>query len=449
VSQWSNIAGQPNAPANNATVGATWGTNIGNQPSTLAGINSGEGEKLSIIDRGASLGDNLVQNAGLELSSAGWFFPVGITRAAATLGGSSPFVVRTTAGNTSTFYNNTTSPVTGGKKVYNSVQIVTSVAGVGGALYVQQFNNAGTNILTTNNGGGTFALGINVIEYAVTLEPSCAAIRVLYEISVYAGGSVTEIGSFRTAYGQFGADVTANSVPIMMLPASPTIKANYLGAVLAGQLPRDLLAKRTLGDVDVTTTTAWSIVATGCTATIGAATGVINITACASTGKIVVTSVRGGISLSAEFSVFKDIAAPPSTGGGGSGGGSGSASTSSIGSVTASTYSGVQAGPLTVQAGTAGTVNLSAPLTFSSSTGGGARGKWQWRIVGGSFADVSSEDNSSSNAIFGEPDSGYIEATDAKTGLTSGTSYEFQLQLRRSTGSATMSFSGTASAVAA
>jgi predicted phage tail protein len=32
TAQWSNIAGQANAPASGATVGATWGTNIGGQP---------------------------------------------------------------------------------------------------------------------------------------------------------------------------------------------------------------------------------------------------------------------------------------------------------------------------------------------------------------------------------------------------------------------------------
>ena len=43
-------------PADNATVGATWGTNIASQPTSLSGINSGEGTKLTGIETGATVG---------------------------------------------------------------------------------------------------------------------------------------------------------------------------------------------------------------------------------------------------------------------------------------------------------------------------------------------------------------------------------------------------------
>ena len=52
---WSNVTGA-GKPADNATVGATWGTNITNEPTALADINSGEGSKLSGIAAGATVG---------------------------------------------------------------------------------------------------------------------------------------------------------------------------------------------------------------------------------------------------------------------------------------------------------------------------------------------------------------------------------------------------------
>lgn len=84
---WSNIAGQANAPANNATVGATWGSNIGGQPTNLAGINGTEGSKLTGIQDGATVGaqagidlrdsggavlaDAAIKNSGISMSSTG------------------------------------------------------------------------------------------------------------------------------------------------------------------------------------------------------------------------------------------------------------------------------------------------------------------------------------------------------------------------------------------
>ena len=50
---WSGVSGA-GKPADNATVGATWGTNITSQPTSLSGINSTEGTKLSGIATGAN-----------------------------------------------------------------------------------------------------------------------------------------------------------------------------------------------------------------------------------------------------------------------------------------------------------------------------------------------------------------------------------------------------------
>jgi hypothetical protein len=57
-------------PANNATVGATWGTDITSQPTSLSGINSTEGSKLAGIAAGADVTLSAV-NGGLSLTGGG------------------------------------------------------------------------------------------------------------------------------------------------------------------------------------------------------------------------------------------------------------------------------------------------------------------------------------------------------------------------------------------
>lgn len=64
---WNNVTGT-NVPAANATVGATWGTNISNQPTSLSGINSTEGTKLASIATGATANASL---SGAGAPSAG------------------------------------------------------------------------------------------------------------------------------------------------------------------------------------------------------------------------------------------------------------------------------------------------------------------------------------------------------------------------------------------
>lgn len=251
-----------------------------------------------------------------------------------------------------------------------------------------------------------------------------------------------------TAYGfeadyETGADVTANAVPSTDVPAKSSFAADYDGTVKTWQFPRSLAAKRFRGAVDVTTTTAWSITATGCTASIGAATGVISITAVTTSGKIAVTSVRDGVTLVSEIivDVAKDL--PPS---GGSGGGT-TASDPTIANVVSASYGTTHAGVLTVKPGSGGTVTLSAPLDFTVDAASPAGsfhlyGKWLWRIVGGSWADVAAEVQSglscdivydAEGGFYDLLQSGSISVNTSKTGLTAGTDYEFQLQLRNPT----------------
>ena len=242
-----------------------------------------------------------------------------------------------------------------------------------------------------------------------------------------------------------GADVTANHAPTTNCPTPTTVQADYTGTVSGGQLPRDIACTRKAGNTSVTTSTTWSIAATNCTATIGSATGVVNITAVAASGYIDVTSVYGGVTIVDRIIVTKVTATPPASGGSGAS----SAYDTSINSATSTSYGSANAGTLTVTAGAAGTVTLSAYLdtSITSGTGTSCKGKWQWRIVGGSWADVTTEISSGANAT--TSDTGWIDVAMSKTGLTNGSDYEFQLLLRINSGTGNpLYFSGTASAVA-
>jgi len=252
------------------------------------------------------------------------------------------------------------------------------------------------------------------------------------------GGAWVSASNLVTTGSQIGVyDGTTN------VPTPTTVQADYTGAVISGQLPRDIACTRKAGNTDVTTSATWSISATGCTATIGAATGIVNITAVASSGYIDVTSVYASITLVNRIVVTKVNASPPASGGSGSS----SAYDSTVTGTGSTSYGSANAGTLTVTAGAAGQVDLSAPLeTFVPSGTVGCKGKWQWRVVAGSWADVASEISSLASATASDP--GYIEVNMSKTGLTNGVDYEFQLLMRLAS-AGSMTFSGTASAVAA
>lgn len=251
------------------------------------------------------------------------------------------------------------------------------------------------------------------------------------------------------------ADVTATAVPSLNVPPTATIMADFDGTVFSGQLPRSLTARRQRGDTDVSTSTTWSVATSGCTASI--TDGVVSVTACAASGWIDVISDRDAVTLTGRISIIKSLATVPASGGSGSS----SASDSTIADVVSASYGTVHAGVLTVAAGAGGIVTLSAPLIFdttSASPAGtfGLSGKWQWRIVGGSWADVASEIAHSSvvtvtnegGGIFDSDSGGVLTVNMSKTGLTPATAYEFQLLLRNPSGTRTRFVTGTASAVA-
>ncbi len=260
--------------------------------------------------------------------------------------------------------------------------------------------------------------------------------------------------TFYSDYFPNTAGVEGSTVPTpahsITEPSPVTIYADYTGTTTAGQLPLDIQIIRMFGDIDVSSLTSWSLDSTGVTATIDSS-GIINITVVSNTGTITVTSTYKDVTLITIISVTKIQGIPPTSGGGGGGGGT-SASTSAISQSTSSSYGAANTGILSVVAGSAGQVSCTFPATYQRTTNGSglAHGKWQWRVVGGSFADITTEISSSDGSFRSGPPEpeiteGYLYCNMTKTSLTNGTTYEFQLLLRGS-GAYTLNYFGTATA---
>lgn len=243
------------------------------------------------------------------------------------------------------------------------------------------------------------------------------------------------------------ADVTATAVPFLDCASSVSFAAFHTGVLKDGQAPRNIIAKRYKGSTDVSASTTWSVGSpVGCAASISS-TGVVTVTAVTTTGYINVTSARSGeANIVHRVSILKNVDAVPQ-GGTGSGGSGTTATDNSIDPVISSSYGAANGGPMTVTAGSNGTATLTAGIEFTEPTSGGSTtlvyGKWQWRTVGGSWADVAAEVLSEQPAIRNEQP-GYISVNTSKTGLTNGTAYEFQLLLRRTNANTSCAGSATA-----
>jgi hypothetical protein len=241
-----------------------------------------------------------------------------------------------------------------------------------------------------------------------------------------------------------GNTVTPDIAPL-------TVNADHTGVVLSGQLPRNVAATRYDGVTDVTTSATWSAttLSGGITYTIGAATGIVNITALESSSVVQITSVYEDISRSRILVVNRVLADPPPS----SGGGSESVYDSSITATNSASYGSANAGVLTLACGASGEIDLAAPLEFLSDGSAGsyhAYGKWQYRLSGDvTWIDAGAEVQSGLAAEVdssGTSTSGAISINQTITGLTASSNYELQLLLRNASGTHTLSYSGTASA---
>jgi hypothetical protein len=237
------------------------------------------------------------------------------------------------------------------------------------------------------------------------------------------------------------------------------IECDYLGTPLTGQLTKTKAFKLFRNGLAITSGVTWSrtlISGTVTTAISGTGTATFDISAITSDAVVRLQAVYLSTTRTLDVQIVKKLATPPSGGTGGSGNPGTTASDSSIAGTTSTTYGAANAGPLTVKAGTAGVVDLIAPLSYyrSTSTPGSttAYGKWQWRVVAGAWADVTTEITATTDAsTINEPpvmqDNGALTVNMQKTGLTASTDYEFQLLLRESnTPTGGINFSGTATA---
>jgi hypothetical protein len=255
------------------------------------------------------------------------------------------------------------------------------------------------------------------------------------------------------------ADVTANAVPSLDQIAPVAFAADFLGVLSAGQLPKNINVIRRRGGVDVSSSTTWSIISqVGITGTVTvSSSGVVTIPTGATIGTssvIEVRSVRDGTTLDARIGVTRNDAAPPNTG---SGGGT-TVSDSTFNSVSGTSFVAIS-DLMTVKTGSSGQVQFAAALTTTVEAAlpvgtFPVEMKWQYRTVGGTFADVASEVPSTTDAAtlfegFYYSEDGFIDCSPLKTGLSASTDYEVQLFARRvySTPIKDVFFIGTASAV--
>lgn len=259
------------------------------------------------------------------------------------------------------------------------------------------------------------------------------------------------------------ADVTANAVPSLDQIAPIAFAADYLGVLAGGQLPKTIAVIRRRGGVDVSSSTTWSIISqTGITGTVTiSSSGIVTIPTGATialTSTIEVRSIRDGTTLDARIGVTRNDAVPPSIG---SGGGT-TVSDSSFASVSGTSFVAIS-DLMTVKTGSAGQVQFSASLTTTCTAAtpsitdpsSNVEMKWQYRTVGGTFADVASAVNSDPDPLVYQEsgiwfsEDGAVNSSPTKTGLSASTDYEVQLFARRTSATPTKDifFIGTASAV--
>jgi hypothetical protein len=417
-------------------------------------------EDLKPAEAGATFADNLVANAGLAVDTAQWLLSAGVNRQAGAPGEPAPALLLFQPGfsETAALFNRGQSrplPATGPLFVR-----VWSLRGTGTTgrfdleIYWQLADgSAATPAFTATSIRPTLD-GLNTVNNFILTPPAGAVAfsgRIIASdqlVSFYAASGL------RIGVTQPAADVTADAVPSLSVPPAATMNFDFTGTAVSGELPRTLRAVRKRGDVDVSGSTTWSLAGGGFTASI-AGDGAITITAIAATTIMTVVSTRDGVTLSADVALERRLAPPPS----GGGGGGTTATDSTLGSTASTSYGAAIGGPMTVKTGASGRIDLYADLAFIVSTAApagafGVIGKWQWRIVGGSWADAAAEVSETASCVITDEGGGFFVREDgafvanvAVTGLSASTDYEVQFLARVPSGSRSRAFIGTVTAV--
>lgn len=409
---FANINGT-SKPANNATLGATWGIDLTGRPAELT-----DGRITAALDSSGDLARNLTiaranSSSILRYTSGGLFTgelaaDITGTHVASSITGQGNLAVKSTV-----TYG--TADVTGFGAMAARVKV-----SLGDGF---SFRNDGTTALSDGSVITLLGVASSVTGQAlIATNPDFANIN-------------------GTTKPEANADVT------LLVTGGKTISIgfDYTGTVKADQLPLDSGFKLFNGsNTDVTSSATWtaSTLTGTATYTIGTANGIVNVTALGSTCVIQVTATYNGKVRKANLSITKidDSTPPPAPA---SGNPATTVSASVSGTATSSYGTTAFSGVLSVKAGTSGQVACSSNISFnvtSTSTNTEEYGKWQWRVVGGTFADIATEIISTSSAykaapVTGEPTDkgpGALSVNMTKTGLTSGTTYEFQLLIRTS-----------------
>lgn len=235
----------------------------------------------------------------------------------------------------------------------------------------------------------------------------------------------------------FGS-ANAQTPTLTINPKSIAVRADYTGAIAAGQLPAMSRATYQRGEADLTDSATLTINAVGCTASIDGS-GVITIADAPVASTAFVDVSAPGIATPERLKIERLDGAPPSGGGSGGGAGGGSSvSRTSFGTVTSGTYPNGPA-QLTLAAADA-TMSVTVSLAYQVSTGGATlAGKVQYRAAGATtWNDTPLGEQVGTVATGGsEPEAGALDIYDEVTGLTPGTTYEWRLELRRSAGVST------------
>lgn len=241
-----------------------------------------------------------------------------------------------------------------------------------------------------------------------------------------------------------GSDITSQ----INGPAIVSIAADYQGTVTAS-LPLTQGFSLIRNGVDLTTSAAWSValINGAATVSINAITGELSIDAASgvlTNGAAIVTAEYGDTSRTFEVRFGKSMASAPNSGTGGG--------TSATGSVNGSTSSGSMAAigaELTVTAGSAGQVDLSASYQFTTGQSSGSYSEFaQWYMdVTGTYVAQGSEVEASIPHFPVDYQTGEGTCSYTKTGLTAGNSYKFRLYMRNSSGTITRNITGTCAAV--
>lgn len=231
------------------------------------------------------------------------------------------------------------------------------------------------------------------------------------------------------------------------------VAATYTGDA-SGSLPKtqEFTARNGLATVSPTWDTTPDIVEGAGTVSMGATSGVLNISALDTDKlRVKITATLNSVSQSEVVTITKRRADPP-TGGGGAGD---TGSVSVFASVTSSTWVLLAT---VVRTATGTSVTLSAPSFECSPSTLGSTGTWnvemKWeRENGATDVQIGTTDNSNPDPFVytdGESqnaaDSGYITANETDTGRTAGVQYTYYLWGRLSSGSKTVVITGTASA---